>query len=50
MVYFHGNGESASAHVNIRRIRSRFKGYKCNVLFAEYRGYSGGNGSPQLVT
>jgi pimeloyl-ACP methyl ester carboxylesterase len=48
VVFFHGNGESVSDYV--RMLPGLFALVGCNTFLAEYRGYGGSTGVPNLGT
>ena len=48
VLYFHGNGEVVADH--FPDIARALASAGCNLFFAEYRGYGGSRGAPDLVT
>ncbi len=48
LLHFHGNGGTVGDYVN-RGADDGFQSLDARIVFAEYRGYGGSNGEPQLV-
>jgi pimeloyl-ACP methyl ester carboxylesterase len=46
VVHFHGNGEVVTDHLPMARV---FAAMGCGLFLAEYRGYGGSTGRPQLA-